>query len=85
MSKITKDTTLGEILKNYSNAKEVLTGFGMHCFACPMSQMETVEEAGAVHGLDVEFMVNKMNEDLIAEKPENKTCTKKSCGCKSKK
>lgn len=85
MSKITKDTTLGEILKNYSNAKEVLTGFGMHCFACPMSQMETVEEAGAVHGLDVEFMVNKMNEDLIAEKQENKTCTKKSCGCKSKK
>ena len=85
MSKITKDTTLGEILKNYSNAKEVLTGFGMHCFACPMSQMETVEEAGAVHGLDVEFMVNKMNEDLIAEKQGNKTCTKKSCGCKSKK
>ena len=85
MSKVTRETTLGEILKNYSNAKEVLTGFGMHCFACPMSQMETVEEAGAVHGLDVDFMVNKMNEDLVANKEEKKACAKKSCGCKNKK
>ena len=46
MKEINKNTTLGEILKNYSNAEEVLTGFGIHCFSCPMSQMETVEEAG---------------------------------------
>lgn len=85
MSKVTKETTLGEILKNYSNAKEVLTGFGMHCFACPMSQMETVEEAGAVHGLDVDFMVNKMNQDLVAIEEEKESCNKKSCGCKNKK
>ena len=65
MKKINKNTTLGEILKNYSNAEEILTGFGMHCFSCPMSQMETVEEAGEVHGLDVEFMVKKLNEDLV--------------------
>ena len=55
MSKLTKDTTIGEILKNYSNAQDVLKGFGMHCFACPMSQMETIEQAGAVHGLDIDF------------------------------
>ena len=24
-----------KILKNYSNAKDVLMGFGMHCFSCP--------------------------------------------------
>ena len=55
--KVTKDTTIGQILKDYSNAKDVLTGFGMHCFACPMSQMETIAEAGMVHGLDVDFMI----------------------------
>ena len=70
---ITKDTTLGEILKKYSNAEDILRGFGMHCFSCPMSQMETVEEAGAVHGLDVNFMVKKLNEDLI---PAKKNCKK---------
>lgn len=78
MKEVNKNTTLGEILKNYSNAEEVLTNFGMHCFSCPMSQMETVEEAGDVHGLDVDFMVKKLNEDLVLneEKP------KKKCGCK---
>ena len=82
--KLTKDTTLGEILKNYSNAEEVLKGFGMHCFHCPMSQMETIEEAGAVHGLDADFMIEKMQEDLVENKKE-KSCAKKSCGCKAKK
>lgn len=76
MDKITKETTLGEILKNYSNAEEVLKGFGMHCFSCPMSQMETVEEAGAVHGLDADFMIKKMQEDLKPNKP--KKCCKKT-------
>jgi hypothetical protein len=28
-----------------------------------MSQMETLEEAGAVHGIDVELMVQKLNEE----------------------
>ena len=53
----TKDSTLGEVMANCKKAEEILTGFGMHCFACPMSQMETVEEAGSVHGLDIDFML----------------------------
>lgn len=84
MKKVTKKTTIGEIINNYSNAKEVLTGFGMHCFGCPMSQMETIEEASAAHGHDIEFMIKKLNEDLVAIEKEKKCC-KKSCGCKSKK
>ena len=81
MKEVNKNTTLGEILKSYSNAEEILTNFGMHCFSCPMSQMETVEEAGEVHGLDVDFMVKKLNEDLI----ENNKEPKKKCGCKKSK
>lgn len=62
--KITKDTTLGEVLDKYEKAKDVLMGFGMHCFSCPMSRMETIEEACMVHGLDVEFVLKKLKEDL---------------------
>ena len=40
---------------------EVLLGFGMHCIYCPMSQMETLEEAAEVHGIDVDFLVKKLN------------------------
>lgn len=82
MANINKDTTIGEIIKNYSNAKEILSGFGMHCFSCPMSQMETISEAGQVHGLDIDFMLNKLNEDLISNKeeaPKKKCCSKKKC------
>ena len=61
---ITKNTKLGEILENYENAEQVLMGFGMHCFSCPISQMESVEEASAVHDLDLDFVLAKMNEKL---------------------
>lgn len=57
-----KDMTIGQVLKNNPNLEEVFLGFGMHCVACPVSQMETVEEAAAVHGVDVDFLLKKLNE-----------------------
>ena len=61
---ITKPTQIGEVLSLNPNVKEILMGFGLHCFGCPMSQMETLEEAAAVHGVDVDLMVEKINEFL---------------------
>ena len=77
--KVKKDMTVGEILNKYSNAQEVLGGFGLHCFGCPMSQMETVEEAAMVHGVDVEFMVKQLNADLV---PNAETSAKPKRTCK---
>lgn len=62
MAKITKSTTIGEALEINPNAEVILQGFGMHCVHCPVSQMETLEEAAAVHGVDVGAMVDKLNE-----------------------
>ena len=64
MKKVTKKTTIGEVLEMNPSVEAVLTGFGMHCVHCPMSQMETLEEAGVVHGIDVELMVKKLNENI---------------------
>lgn len=61
---ITKVTQIGEVLRINPNVKDVLMGFGLHCFGCPMSQMETLEEAAAVHGVDVDLMIEKINEFL---------------------
>ena len=61
---VTKVMQIGEILKLNPNVKDILMGFGLHCFGCPMSQMETLEEAAAVHGVDVDLMVEKINEFL---------------------
>ena len=53
MAEITKDMTIGEILMKDQNVVPVLLEAGMHCLGCPASQMETLEEAAAVHGSDL--------------------------------
>ena len=60
--KFTKDMTIKEALELNKDAEAVLMGFGMHCFHCPMSIMETLEEAGSVHGADIDLMLQKLNE-----------------------
>ncbi len=61
---LTKDMTIGEVLKINPNLEEVFMGFGMHCVSCPVSQMETIEEASQVHGVDIEFLLKKLNENV---------------------
>ncbi|MBQ5337508.1 MAG: DUF1858 domain-containing protein, partial [Oscillospiraceae bacterium] len=34
------------------------------CLGCPSSQMETIEEAAAVHGLNADELVNMLNEKI---------------------
>ena len=58
---INKSTTIGEILEKAPEKAEILLEVGMHCIGCPASQMETLEEACEVHGIDVEEVVEKLN------------------------
>ena len=44
------------------NVAPILMGFGLHCFGCPMSQMETLEEAAQVHGIEADVLVEKIQE-----------------------
>ena len=37
---------------------------GMHCLGCPSSQMESLEEACMVHGIDCDDLVTGINEVL---------------------
>ncbi len=57
----TKDMTLGEVLRYNKKNKKILMGFGMHCFGCPVSQMETLEEAAQVHGVELQILLDKLN------------------------
>ena len=58
---ITKNMTIGEVLEINDDCAEVLMGFGMHCFGCPMSRMETLEEACLVHEIDVNKLLKALN------------------------
>ena len=59
--KFNKDTRIGEILEVAPEKAEILLSAGMHCIGCPASQMETIEEACDVHGIDVEDVLEKLN------------------------
>ncbi len=66
--KITKNMTIKDVLEIDQTLADVLMGFGMHCIFCPMSQMETLEEAAQVHEIDVDFLVKKLNENKSSAK-----------------
>ena len=61
--KIEKTTKIGELLENAPEKAEILLVAGMHCLGCPASQAETLEEACDVHGINVEELVEKLNEN----------------------
>ena len=61
MAKVTKETMIGELLNIDQNITPMLLGIGMHCLGCPSSQMETIEEACAVHGIDVDSLLTELN------------------------
>ena len=56
-----KDTRIGDILEKAPEKAEILLEIGMHCLGCPASQMETLEEACDVHGIDVNEVLEKLN------------------------
>ncbi|MBZ9689735.1 DUF1858 domain-containing protein [Clostridium estertheticum] len=58
---LTKDMTIGEVVRQKPESVEVLMGFGMGCVGCPSAQAETLEEAAMVHGLDLEALMAKLN------------------------
>lgn len=61
MVTITKDTNIGDILDMAPQTAPIFLSIGMHCLGCPSSRGETVAEACAVHGVDVEKLLEAVN------------------------
>ena len=57
---ITKQTTMGEMLRYDGGIAYVLMQSGMHCVGCPAHTSESLEEACFVHGLDVNEIINNL-------------------------
>lgn len=60
---ISKDMLVIDILQQGDPEKlsEVLMESGMHCLHCTLAHGETLEEAAAVHGIDADKLVEKLN------------------------
>ena len=64
MAKVSKDMLIGQLLQIDPNIAPILMRAGMHCLGCPSSQMESLEEAAMVHGMDADLLVHQINDFL---------------------
>ena len=66
MAKVSKDMLIGQLITLDPNIAPILMRAGMHCLGCPASQMESLEEAAMVHGIDSDLLVEKINAAMAA-------------------
>ena len=64
IKEVSKDMLIGQILQADATIAPIMMACGMHCIGCPASQGESLEEAAAVHGIDCDELVQKINEFL---------------------
>ena len=65
MANITKDTIIADILTLAPGAVPILEGLGMHCLGCPSAKSETLGEACASHGVDVDTILAQLSKLVI--------------------
>ncbi|MGN0114899.1 MAG: DUF1858 domain-containing protein [Acutalibacteraceae bacterium] len=61
---VTKDSIIGDVLDFNPETAPYFLEMGMHCLGCPSSRGETIEEACAVHGVEADELVAKLNDFL---------------------
>lgn len=59
---ITKEMIISEILDTKEGAAGILMSNGMGCLGCPSSQMESLEQAAEIHGLDINKLIVELNQ-----------------------
>ncbi|MFH1972304.1 MAG: DUF1858 domain-containing protein [archaeon] len=65
--KITKDMTIGEIVRKYPKTIDVFMKYHMMCFGCGVANVETLEQGCQSHEIDVEDMLKDLNEAVEEE------------------
>lgn len=65
--KISKDMIIGDILDMDIETAPFFFEMGMHCLGCPSARGESLEAACAVHGVDADEMVEKINTFLASK------------------
>lgn len=61
---VTKDMIVGDVLDMNPDTAPLFMEIGMHCLGCPASRGESIAQACAVHGVDADELVKKINDFL---------------------
>ncbi len=63
---VDRNTIVGDILDMDQTTAPLFLAIGMHCLGCPASRGETLEQACAVHGVDCEELIAKLNAHMAS-------------------
>lgn len=61
MITITEDMTIMDVLKMDREVAPIFMSFGLHCLGCPGATMESIGDAGRVHGINVDDLIAELN------------------------
>lgn len=64
MASVTKDTIVMDVLRIDQGTAPFFLEIGMHCLGCPSASGESIADACAVHGVDADELVAKINDYL---------------------
>lgn len=59
--RVTEDMLIADVVNLDEGLIPILLNAGLHCLGCPASQMEAIGEAGDVHGIDVQALIEDLN------------------------
>ncbi|HQQ40585.1 hypothetical protein SDC9_64487 [bioreactor metagenome] len=63
----TKEMLIQQVIELDEGTAEILMNSGMHCLGCAMAHGESIEQACAVHGIDVDALIGEINAYLAAK------------------
>lgn len=58
---VTRESIIGQILDADKTTAPYFIEMGMHCLGCPSARGESLEQACAVHGVNCDELVAKLN------------------------
>ena len=67
MATVNKEMSIGQVLSLDRSTARIFMGFGMHCLGCPHATSESLSDACAAHGADVDVLVEKLNAHITEQ------------------
>ena len=63
---ISKEMTIGDIIRRYPQTLEVFERYGLDCFECQIADFEALEHGASVHRVDIDQLMEELNRKIGA-------------------
>ncbi|WP_298267510.1 DUF1858 domain-containing protein [Geobacter sp.] len=61
---ITKEMTIGDIIRTYPATLKIFEKYGLDCYECQVADYEQLEHGAGVHKTDLDLLLEELNEAI---------------------